>query len=60
MYIYIYKIFLAILFRYKDLSRALTNVQQDKEKAENQISRVSKTLHYKEKELESVQNELAR
>lgn len=48
------------LLRIKDLSKQLTNVKRDKENAESQIDSLSNILFHKKKELESVQNELAR
>lgn len=48
------------LLRIKDLSKQLTNAKRDKENAESQIDSLSNILFHKKKELESVQNELAR
>lgn len=54
------KITIIDLLRIKDLSKQLTNGKQDKENADNQIDSLSNTLFHKKKELESVQNKLAR
>lgn len=48
------------LLRIKDLSKQFTNAKRDKENAESQIDSLSNILFHKKKELESVQNELAR